>query len=136
MVCDSQTWNKFCSKIMVIYKKKGLHLTSVSYFSIFVPKIKVFSKKKRPSPKFGNYFLQLIIANGLKLLTLPKFFISLPEKLWFCPNTFLSLPEKFEFYRNLGNLGGNCPPAPRQVQLCCACTRCRLLFALHFNYIS
>ena len=62
--------------------------------------------------------MQLIIVTVLKLLTSPKFFISLPEKLWFCPNIFLSLREKFKFCQNLGNLGGNWPPFPRLVRLC------------------
>ena len=57
--------------------------------------------QKRSSPKFGNCFLQLIIFTALKLLTLPKFSILLPEKLWFCPNILLPLPEKFEFCPNL-----------------------------------
>ena len=64
------------------------------------------SLKKRSSPKFGNYFLQLVIVTALKFLTLTKLFISLPEKFWFCPNIFLSLPEKFQFCPNLRNLGG------------------------------
>ena len=68
--------NQFCPKIMVISKKKKK------------------KKKKRSSPKFGYYFLQFVIITSLNFLTLPKFFISLPEKLWFCPNIFFSLPEK------------------------------------------
>ena len=94
IVWDSRTNNRFCPKIMVISKKKS-------------------------SPKFinSNYFLQLIVVTALKFLTLPKFFISLPKKFWFCPNIFLALPEKFQFCPNLRNLGGQLPPAPRQVRL-------------------
>ena len=95
-----------------IKQKKGRHLESVSYFSIFVPKSKCSLKKKRSSPKFGNYFLQLTIVAALKFLILPKFFISLPKKFWFCPNIFLSLTEKFEFSTNFGNLGAQLPPCP------------------------
>ena len=83
-------------------------MESVPYFSIFVPKPRCSLKKK-------NYFLQLIIVTVLKFLTSLKFFISLPEKFWFCPNIFLSLPEKFEFRPNLGNLAGqltSLPPPP------------------------
>ena len=58
---------------------------------IFVPK-SWCSLKKKSSPKFGNYFLLLIIVATLKFLILPKFFISLSEKFWFSPNIFLSLP--------------------------------------------
>ena len=82
---------------MVISKKKGLHLNLVTNFC------------------------SLIIVTALKFLTLPKFFILLPEKLWFCPNIFLSLPEKFQFYPNLRNLGSNCPLPPGRYgyELCC-----------------
>ena len=72
---DSRTKTIFRSKIMVFSKKK--------------------KKKKRSSPKFGNYFFQLIIFTTLKLLTLPKFFVLLPEKFWFCRNIFLSSAWKF-----------------------------------------
>ena len=104
--------------MLIPKKKKGLHLNSVSYFSIFVLKARCSLKKKKSSPKFGNYFLQLIIVTALKFLTLPKFFISLPEKFWFCPNIFLSLPKKFQFCPNLKNLGAISPPAPWQVRVC------------------
>ena len=103
---------------MVISKKRSSLEFSLIFFN-FRPKSKVFSKnKERSLPKFGNYFLQLIIVTALKFLTLPKVFISLPKKFWFCPNIFLSLPEKFQFCPSLRNLGGNCPPAPRRVRPC------------------
>ena len=97
----------FCTKNMLFSKKKKSLLGISLIFFNFPPKIKVFFKKKekkRSSPKFGNYFLQLIMVNVLKFLTLPKFFISLPKKFWFCPNICLSLPKKFEFCPNFVNL--------------------------------
>ena len=85
MVSDSQMKNKFCPKMMVISKKKKSSSLEFSLiFFNFRPKIKVLSKKKkkkRSSPKFGDHSLQLIIVTALKLLTLLKFFISLPKKL-------------------------------------------------------
>ena len=94
---------------MVISKKKRFSLEFSLIFFNFCPKARRYLKK-RSSPKFRNYFLQLIIVTALKFLTLPKFFISLPEKFWFCPNIFLSLLEKFQFCPNLRNLGSNFPP--------------------------
>ena len=85
---------------MVFAKTKDLHLESVSYFSIFVPKSRCFLKK-RSSPKFGKYFLQLIIVAVLKFLSLLKFLISLPEKFEFCPN-----------FGNFGNLEKQLPLLP------------------------
>ena len=90
---------------------------SLIFFN-FRPKIKVFSKKKGLYLNLVTIFAVDQIVTALKLLTLPKFFISLPKKLCFCPNIFLSLPKKFEFCPNLGNLGGQLPPVPRQVRLC------------------
>ena len=83
-------------------KKKSSHGISLIFLN-FGPQIKVFSRKKS-SPKFVHYFLQLIIVAALKFLTLPKFF-SLPGKFWFCSNIFLSLPKKFKFCPNFRNLG-------------------------------
>ena len=46
--------------------------------------MKVFSKKKGLYlNKFRNYFLQLIIVNVLKLLTLPKFLYHCPKNSGF-----------------------------------------------------
>ena len=105
---------------MVISKKKGFHLNSVSYFPIFVPKARC-SLKKRSSPKFGNYFLQLIIVTALKFLTLPKFFILLPEKSQFCPN--------------LRNLGAIAPLPLRQVRLCVSLLQPLLYFVFNYNQL-
>ena len=120
---------------MVISKKKGLHLESVSYFSIFFPKSRCSLKTKKDLllANFGNYFLQLIIVTALKFLPLPKFFISLPEKLWFCPNIFLLQLEKFEFCPNLGNLGGNCPLPPGRYGYDCRSGQTYTLFKLHYH---
>ena len=102
---------------MVISKKKGLHLNSVSYFSIFVPKTRC-SLKKRSSLKFGNHFLQLIIVTALKFLTLPKFFISLPEKFQFCPNLrnvseiWYHCPKNFNFAQISETWGASAPLPP------------------------
>ena len=63
-------------------------------------------------PKFGNYFLQLIIDTALKFLTLTKFFILQPKKYWFCLNIFLSVPEKFIFAQILESLGDISPFSP------------------------
>ena len=53
IVRDSRTKNQSCPKIMVISKKRPSHEFSLLIFN-FRSKIKVFFKKKRFSPKFGQ----------------------------------------------------------------------------------
>ena len=60
----------------------------------------VFSKRKKSSPEFDNYFFQLIIITTLKFLT---FFVSLPENSAFAEIFSCHLLEKLEFCPNLGN---------------------------------
>ena len=101
IVWVSQTKTNFVLKSWwSLKKKKKKKKKSSLKFSLLIfdfrPKIKVFSKKKKKGLhlNLGYYFLQFLIITSLNFLTLPKFFISLPEKLWFCPNIFFSLPEK------------------------------------------
>ena len=60
----------FCPQIIVISKKKCFHLKSVAFFP-FSSQNQGVLLKRRSSPKFDNYFLQLITVTALKLLTLP-----------------------------------------------------------------
>ena len=121
---------------MVISKNKGLHLNSVSYFSIFVPKARC-SLKKRSSPKFGNYFLQLIIVTALKFLTLPKFFISLPEMFWFFPNIVFSChcPKNFNFAQILETWGAIAPCAPGRYGYAFPYLQSLLYFVFNYNQL-
>ena len=121
-------------KIMVISKKKGFHLNLVSYFSIFVPKARC-SLKKRSSPEFGNYFLQLIIVTALKFLTLSKFFISLPEKFWFCPNIFLHCPKNFNFAQILETWRAIAPFPPGRYGYAFPYLQPLLYFVLNYNQL-
>ena len=84
--CPNLVTKKFCLEIVVISKKKnGLHLDSVTYFSIFVPKSRRPLKKKKKVE-----ILQLVT----KFCSWP---LSMPWNSWLCPNFSYRCPI-FRFF--------------------------------------
>ena len=86
--------NVFPKSWCSLKKRSSLGISLI--FCNFGPQIKLISKKKSFYLNLVHYFLQFIIVAALKFLTLPKFFISLPEKFEFCPN-FGNLGNSFPF---------------------------------------
>ena len=102
IVSDYQTKIKFRFKIIVFSKKeKGVHLESVSYFSILVLKSRC---------SLEDLCLNLYTIFAIDHCRFPK--ISDGAQI------FYIAARKIKICPNFGNLGGNFPlPFPRQVRL-------------------
>ena len=85
---------------MVISKKKENSSLEFSLiFFNFRPKSKVFSTKKKSSPKFGNYFLQFDHCHCPKIFDFAQIFSC-------------HCPKNFNFAQILETWVSICPPCP------------------------
>ena len=71
------------------------------------------------------------IVTALKFSTLPKFFILLAEKFWFCQIFSCHCPKNWNFFQILETCGGNCPLAPAPGKAMVKCNAKFLFRTLH-----